>query len=56
VSIDDTIRKMLLYVVRSPDAADGRLLKARGLSWGLRFVPADLVAYACGEQPPEGRS
>lgn len=51
MSIEDTIRKMLLDVLRSPDAVNGRLQKARGLSWGLR-----LVAYACGERPTEGRN
>lgn len=34
------------------ESSCGRLPKARGLSWGLRFVPDDLIAYARGDQPP----
>jgi predicted DNA-binding transcriptional regulator AlpA len=31
-------------------AERGELPRARGLGWGLRFVPADLHAYARGEE------
>jgi predicted DNA-binding transcriptional regulator AlpA len=32
-------------------AERGELPRAKGMAWGLRFVPADLRAYACGEAP-----
>lgn len=30
-------------------AERGDLPRAKGMAWGLRFVPADLMAYARGE-------
>ena len=30
-------------------AERGELPRARGMGWGLRFVPAELLAYARGE-------
>ena len=32
-------------------AERGELPRAKGMAWGLRFVPADLKAYARGEAP-----
>lgn len=32
-------------------AESGALPRAKGLAWGLRFLPADLMAYARGELP-----
>ena len=32
-------------------AESGVLPRAKGMAWGLRFLPADLVAYARGELP-----
>ena len=32
-------------------AERGELPRAKGMGWGLRFVPADLMAYARGELP-----
>lgn len=29
----------------------GTLPRAKGMAWGLRFLPADLMAYARGELP-----
>ncbi len=39
-------------------AESGVLPRAKGMAWGLRFLPADLMAYARGELPaplPERR-
>jgi predicted DNA-binding transcriptional regulator AlpA len=33
-------------------AERGDLPRAKGMAWGLRFVPADLMAYARGELQP----
>jgi hypothetical protein len=30
-------------------AESGALPRAKGLAWGLRFLPADLIAYARGD-------
>ena len=32
-------------------AESGALPRAKGLAWGLRFLPADLMAYARGGLP-----
>lgn len=32
-------------------AERGELPRAQGMAWGLRFLPADLMAYARGELP-----
>jgi len=32
-------------------AESGVLPRAKGMAWGLRFIPADLMAYARGELP-----
>ena len=33
-------------------AERGELPRAKGMAWGLRFVPADLMAYARGYSRP----
>lgn len=33
------------------ESSAGRLPKARGLAWGLRFVPEEMIAYARGQLP-----
>lgn len=49
-----TVRQAAAYLGRSVSwvykaAERGELPRARGMGWGLRFVPADLHAYARGE-------
>jgi hypothetical protein len=36
-------------------AESGVLPRARGMAWGLRFLPADLMAYARGDLPGRRR-
>lgn len=49
-----TVQDVASYLVVSRSwvykaAEDGRLLRARGLGWQLRFHPADIYAFARGE-------
>jgi predicted DNA-binding transcriptional regulator AlpA len=49
-----TVREAALFLARSTSwvykaAERGELPRARGMAWGLRFVPSELHAYARGE-------
>src|SRR5439155_1852687 len=49
-----TVRHAAAFLGRSESwvykaAERGELPRARGMGWGLRFVPAELLAYARGE-------
>ena len=49
-----TVRQAAAFLGRSVSwvykaAERGELPRARGMGWGLRFVPADLHAYTRGE-------
>ena len=50
-----TVHQAADFLGRSPSwvykaAERGELPRARGMGWGLRFVPAELLAYAPGEK------
>ena len=50
-----TVREVAVFLARSTSwvykaAERGELPRARGMGWGLRFVPSDLHAYARGEK------
>ena len=50
-----TVHQAADFLGRSPSwvykaAERGELPRARGMGWGLRFVPAELLAYARGEK------
>lgn len=52
-----TVRQAAVFLGRSESwvykaAERGELPRARGMAWGLRFIPAELQAYARGEAPP----
>ena len=52
-----TVRQAAAFLGRSESwvykaAERGGLPRARGMAWGLRFIPAELQAYARGEAPP----
>jgi|SRR5438270_6386742 excisionase family DNA binding protein len=52
-----TVRQAAAFLGRSTSwvykaAERGELPRARGLGWGLRFVPADVHAFARGESSP----
>jgi len=49
-----TVRQAAVFLARSTSwvykaAERGELPRARGMGWGLRFVPSELHAYARGE-------
>jgi len=49
-----TVREAAVFLARSTSwvykaAERGELPRARGMGWGLRFVPSELHAYARGE-------
>src|SRR5713101_4697106 len=49
-----TVRQAAAFLARSTSwvykaAERGELPRARGMGWGLRFVPSELHAYARGE-------
>jgi len=51
-----TVREAAAFLGRSTSwvykaAECGALPRAKGMGWGLRFLPADLMAYARGELP-----
>jgi hypothetical protein len=51
------VHQAAAFLVRSTSwvykaAERGELPRARGFGWGLRFVPADLYAYAKGLEAP----
>ena len=51
-----TVRQAAAFLGRSASwvykaAERGELPRAKGLGWGLRFVPAELHAFARGEVP-----
>jgi predicted DNA-binding transcriptional regulator AlpA len=50
-----TVHQAAAFLSRSESwvyktAERGELPRARGMGWGLRFVPAELLAYACDEK------
>src|SRR5438309_979023 len=52
-----TVRQAAAFLGRSTSwvykaAERGELPRARGLGWGLRFVPADVHAFAHGQSLP----
>jgi len=52
-----TVRQAAAFLGRSVSwvykaAERGELPRARGMGWGLRFVPAQLYAYANGVESP----